>query len=113
MTRAVITCRFFNDPASATKRAGESRIRRRAMSKRTDCRSPLRLDKLRDRARVAVYDLGWARRSFILELDHGFSVLATNGNTSLGAIYRRALGAACDADPGWEKRTGDRGQDRL
>src|SRR5262249_31334783 len=66
------------------------------------------LDRLRDHAKVAVFDLGGGTFDIsILELNQGvFQVLATNGNTRLGGDdIAAALVAACPlpiAD--WQKR---------
>jgi molecular chaperone DnaK len=90
VTRAVITVpAYFNDAQrSATKRAGELAgfTVERIVNEPTAAALAYGLDKLRDRARIAVYDLGGGTFDIsILELNQGvFQVLATNGNTRLG-----------------------------
>ncbi len=90
MTRAVITVpAYFNDAQrSATKRAGElaGLVVERIVNEPTAAALAYGLDRLKDRARIAVYDLGGGTFDIsILELNKGvFQVLATNGDTRLG-----------------------------
>jgi molecular chaperone DnaK len=90
VTRAVITVpAYFNDAQrSATKRAGELAgfTVERIIAEPTAAALAYGLDKLDDRARIAVYDLGGGTFDLsILELNQGvFQVLSTNGNTRLG-----------------------------
>ena len=90
VTRAVITVpAYFNDAQrSATKRAGElaGLTVERILNEPTAAALAYGLDKLGERSKVAVYDLGGGTFDFsILELHEGvFQVLATNGNTRLG-----------------------------
>jgi molecular chaperone DnaK len=90
ISRAVITVpAYFNDAQrSATKRAGELAgfAVERIVNEPTAAALAYGLDKLKSRARIAVYDLGGGTFDVsILELNHGvFEVLATNGNTRLG-----------------------------
>jgi molecular chaperone DnaK len=90
VTRAVITVpAYFNDAQrNATKRAGELAgfTVERIVNEPTAAALAYGLDKLKDRSRIAVYDLGGGTFDLsILELNAGvFQVLATNGNTRLG-----------------------------
>ncbi len=90
VTRAVITVpAYFNDAQrNATVRAGElaGLTVERIVNEPTAAALAYGLDKLRDRSRIAVYDLGGGTFDLsILELNHGtFQVLATHGNTRLG-----------------------------
>lgn len=90
VTRAVITVpAYFNDAQrNATKRAGELAgfTVERILNEPTAAALAYGLDKLKDRARIAVYDLGGGTFDLsILELNEGvFQVLSTNGNTRLG-----------------------------
>ncbi len=90
VTRAVITVpAYFNDAQrNATKRAGElaGLTVERIVNEPTAAALAYGLDKLKERARIAVYDLGGGTFDLsILELNGGvFQVLATNGNTRLG-----------------------------
>ena len=90
VTRAVITVpAYFNDAQrNATKAAGElaGLTVERIVNEPTAAALAYGLDKLRDKARVAVYDLGGGTFDVsILELNQGvFQVLSTNGNTHLG-----------------------------
>ena len=90
VTRAVITVpAYFNEAQrAATKRAGELAgfTVERIVNEPTAAALAYGLDRLKDRARVAVYDLGGGTFDLsILELNAGvFQVLATNGNTRLG-----------------------------
>src|SRR5438309_1245705 len=90
VSRAVITVpAYFNDAQrSATKRAGELAgfTVERVVNEPTAAALAYGLDKLKERSKIAVYDLGGGTFDLsILELNHGvFQVLATNGNTRLG-----------------------------
>ncbi len=99
VTRAVITVpAYFNDAQrNATKKAGELAgfTVERIVNEPTAAALAYGLDKLKDRARIAVYDLGGGTFDLsILELNAGvFQVLATNGNTRLGGddLDRRVI----------------------
>jgi molecular chaperone DnaK len=88
--RAVITVpAYFNDAQrAATKRAGESAgfSVERLLAEPTAAALAYGLDRLSDKSKVAVYDLGGGTFDVsILELSSGvFQVLATNGDTQLG-----------------------------
>jgi len=88
--RAVITVpAYFNDAQrNATKRAGEMAgfSVERIVNEPTAAALAYGLDKLKERSKIAVYDLGGGTFDLsILELNEGvFQVLATNGNTRLG-----------------------------
>ncbi len=90
VTRAVITVpAYFNDAQrNATKAAGElaGLSVERIVNEPTAAALAYGLDKLRDRSKIAVFDLGGGTFDIsILELNEGvFQVLATNGNTRLG-----------------------------
>ena len=90
VTRAVITVpAYFNDAQrNATKRAGELAgfTVERIVNEPTAAALAYGLDKLREKSKIAVYDLGGCTFDLsILELNEGvFQVLATNGNTRLG-----------------------------
>ena len=90
VTRAVITVpAYFNDAQrNATKRAGELAgfTVERIINEPTAAALAYGLDKLREKSRIAVYDLGGGTFDLsILELSDGvFQVLSTNGNTRLG-----------------------------
>jgi molecular chaperone DnaK len=90
VTRAVITVpAYFNDAQrAATKRAGEiaGLTVERIVNEPTAAALAYGLDRLKDRARIAVYDFGGGTFDLsILELNQGvFQVLSTNGNTRLG-----------------------------
>ena len=90
VSRAVITVpAYFNDAQrQATKAAGELAgfTVERIVNEPTAAALAYGLDKLRDRSRIAVFDLGGGTFDIsILELNQGvFQVLATNGNTRLG-----------------------------
>jgi len=90
VTRAVITVpAYFNDAQrQATKRAGELAgfTVERIVNEPTAAALAYGLDKLKERSRIAVYDLGGGTFDLsILELNEGvFQVLSTNGNTRLG-----------------------------
>ena len=112
VTRAVITVpAYFNDAQrSATKRAGEAAgfTVERIINEPTAAALAYGLDKLREKSKIAVYDLGGGTFDIsILELDGGvFQVLSTSGNTRLGGDdVDEALIADCAlpiAD--WQKR---------
>jgi molecular chaperone DnaK len=88
--RAVITVpAYFNEAQrAATKVAGElaGLTVERIVNEPTAAALAYGLDKLRDRSKVAVFDLGGGTFDIsILELNQGvFQVLSTNGNTRLG-----------------------------
>jgi molecular chaperone DnaK len=90
VTRAVITVpAYFNDAQrNATKHAGELAgfIVERIVNEPTAAALAYGLDKLKEKSKIAVYDLGGGTFDLsILELNEGvFQVLATNGNTRLG-----------------------------
>lgn len=90
VTKAVITVpAYFNDgQRAATKRAGELAGLEvaRIINEPTAAALAYGLDKLKDKARVAVYDLGGGTFDLtILEMEEGvFQVLATHGDTRLG-----------------------------
>ena len=90
ITRAVITVpAYFNDAQrNATKRAGELAgfTVERIVNEPTAAALAYGLDKLKERSKIAVYDLGGGTFDLsILELNEGvFQVLSTNGNTRLG-----------------------------
>jgi len=90
VTRAVITVpAYFNDAQrNATKRAGElaGLSVERILNEPTAAALAYGLDKLGEKSKVAVYDLGGGTFDLsILELSGGvFQVLSTNGNTRLG-----------------------------
>jgi molecular chaperone DnaK len=106
ITRAVITVpAYFNDAQrNATKAAGELAgfTVERIVNEPTAAALAYGLDKLQDRAKIAVFDLGGGTFDIsILELNQGvFQVLATNGNTRLGgddidnALIQHLSGAA-------------------
>ncbi len=88
--RAVITVpAYFNDAQRvATKRAGEEAgfIVERLLAEPTAAALAYGLDRLGEKARVAVYDLGGGTFDVsVLELSEGiFHVLSTDGDTRLG-----------------------------
>ena len=88
--RAVITVpAYFNDAQrAATKRAGELAgfTVERIISEPTAAALAYGLDRLGERSKVAVYDLGGGTFDIsVLELNCGvFEVLSTNGDTALG-----------------------------
>jgi len=90
VTRAVITVpAYFNDSQrAATKRAGELAgwTVERILNEPTAAALAYGLDKLKEKSKIAVYDLGGGTFDLsILELNEGvFQVLTTNGNTQLG-----------------------------
>jgi len=99
VTRAVITVpAYFNDAQrNATKKAGELAgfTVERIVNEPTAAALAYGLDKLKEHARIAVYDLGGGTFDLsVLELNAGvFQVLATNGNTRLGGddLDRRVI----------------------
>ncbi|MGO8765731.1 MAG: Hsp70 family protein [Limisphaerales bacterium] len=90
ISRAVITVpAYFNDAQrAATKRAGELAgfTVERIVNEPTAAALAYGLDRLKEKSKIAVYDLGGGTFDLsILELNEGiFQVLATNGNTQLG-----------------------------
>src|ERR1700704_2157208 len=90
VSRAVITVpAYFNDAQrNATKRAGELAgfTVERIVNEPTAAALAYGLNKLKEKSKIAVYDLGGGTFDLsILELNEGvFQVLATNGNTRLG-----------------------------
>ncbi len=90
VTRAVITVpAYFNDAQrQATKAAGELAgfTVERILNEPTAAALAYGLDKLGDRSKIAVFDLGGGTFDIsILELNQGvFQVVSTNGNTRLG-----------------------------
>jgi molecular chaperone DnaK len=90
VTRAVITVpAYFNDAQrNATKKAGELAgfTVERIINEPTAAALAYGLNRLHERAKIAVYDLGGGTFDLsILELNNGvFQVLSTNGNTRLG-----------------------------
>ena len=90
VTKAVVTVpAYFNDAQrAATKRAGEQAGLEvvRILNEPTAAALAYGLDKLKDRARVAVYDLGGGTFDLtVLEMEDGvFQILATHGDTRLG-----------------------------
>ena len=106
VSRAVITVpAYFNDAQrNATKRAGElaGLTVERIVNEPTAAALAYGLDKLKDRSKIAVFDLGGGTFDVsILELNNGvFEVLATNGNTRLGGddIDRALLDSISDTE---------------
>jgi molecular chaperone DnaK len=90
VTQAVITVpAYFNDAQrNATKLAGELAgfTVERIVNEPTAAALAYGLDRLKERSKIAVYDLGGGTFDLsILELNNGvFQVLSTNGNTRLG-----------------------------
>jgi molecular chaperone DnaK len=90
VTRAVITVpAYFNDAQrNATKKAGELAgfTVERIINEPTAAALAYGLNRLHERAKIAVYDLGGGTFDLsVLELHDGvFQVLSTNGNTRLG-----------------------------
>ncbi len=90
VTRAVITVpAYFNDAQrNATKKAGELAgfTVERIVNEPTAAALAYGLDKLKEKSKIAVYDLGGGTFDLsILELNNGvFQVLSTNGDTRLG-----------------------------
>jgi len=99
VTRAVITVpAYFNDAQrNATKKAGELAgfTVERIVNEPTAAALAYGLNRLHERAKIAVYDLGGGTFDLsVLELNNGvFQVLSTNGNTRLGGddIDRRIV----------------------
>src|SRR5258708_16988379 len=89
VTRSVITMpAYFTDAQrNATKRAGELAgfTVERIVNEPTAAALAYGLDRLKEKSKIAVYDLGGGTFDLsILELNEGvFQVLATNGNTRL------------------------------
>ena len=112
VARAVITVpAYFNDAQrSATKAAGEAAgfTVERIINEPTAAALAYGLDKLKEKAKIAVYDLGGGTFDIsVLELSNGvFQVLATSGNTRLGGDdVDEALVANCQLPiPNWQKR---------
>src|SRR5262245_20150011 len=110
--RAVITVpAYFNDAQrNATKRAGEAAgfTVERMINEPTAAALAYGLDRLEEKSKIAVYDLGGGTFDIsILELHEGlFQVLATSGNTRLGGDdLDQALIADCRLPiPTWQKR---------
>jgi molecular chaperone DnaK len=104
--RAVITVpAYFNDgQRNATKRAGEMAGLQveRIVNEPTAAALAYGLDKLKEKSRVAVYDLGGGTFDIsILELNEGvFQVLATHGDTQLGGDDIDAALAAAIGEEG-------------
>ncbi|MGI9240237.1 MAG: Hsp70 family protein, partial [Verrucomicrobiales bacterium] len=113
--RAVITVpAYFNDAQrSATKQAGEMAGLEvvRIINEPTAAALAYGLDKLGERSRVAVYDLGGGTFDIsVLELNEGvFQVLATHGDTRLGGDD---LDTAV-AEFLWSQAGGDQGFDEV
>jgi molecular chaperone DnaK len=90
VTRAVITVpAYFNDAQrNATKKAGELAgfTVERIINEPTAAALAYGLDKLKEKSKIAVYDLGGGTFDLsLLELHEGvFQVLATSGDTRLG-----------------------------
>jgi len=90
ISKAVITVpAYFNDAQrAATRKAGEIAgfIVERIISEPTAAALAYGLDRLQDRSKIAVYDLGGGTFDIsILQLDNGvFQVLSTHGDTMLG-----------------------------
>src|SRR5471032_1472957 len=90
VTRAVITVpAYFNDAQrNATKEAGKLAgfVVERIVNEPTAAALAYGLDRLKQKSKIAVYDLGGGTFDIsILELNEGtFQVLSTNGNTRLG-----------------------------
>ncbi len=112
VSRAVITVpAYFNDAQrNATKAAGEAAgfTVERIINEPTAAALAYGLDKLGEKSKIAVYDLGGGTFDIsILELDNGvFQVLATSGNTHLGGDdVDDALIADCELPiANWQKR---------
>jgi molecular chaperone DnaK len=112
VTRAVITVpAYFNDAQrNATKQAGELAgfTVERIINEPTAAALAYGLDRLHDRAKIAVFDLGGGTFDVsILELSGGvFHVLSTNGNTRLGGddIDARLIAECKLPVADWQKR---------
>ncbi len=110
--KAVITVpAYFNDAQrAATKRAGEIAGLEvvRIVNEPTAAALAYGLDKLADKARVAVYDLGGGTFDLsVLEMQDGvFQVLATRGDTRLGGDdIDEALARWCAGDEALDPAT--------
>ena len=113
VTRAVITVpAYFNDAQrGATRRAGELAgfVVERIINEPTAAALAYGLDKLKSRAKIAVFDFGGGTFDVsILELNGGvFEVLSTNGNTRLGGDdIDAALVAWLKAKGDWKESAG-------
>jgi molecular chaperone DnaK len=113
VNRAVITVpAYFNDAQrTATRQAGELAgfTVERIVNEPTAAALAFGLDKLGERSRVAVYDLGGGTFDIsILEMNEGvFHVLATHGDTALGGDdIDRALAAWLEGQAFPDKKTG-------
>jgi molecular chaperone DnaK len=112
VSRAVITVpAYFNDAQrQATKTAGELAgfTVERIVNEPTAAALAYGLDKLGDRSKFAVFDLGGGTFDIsILELNEGvFQVLATNGDTRLGGddIDAALIGECALPIADWRKR---------
>ena len=112
VSRAVITVpAYFNDAQrNATKAAGEAAgfTVERIINEPTAAALAYGLDRLEEKSKIAVYDLGGGTFDIsILELNHGvFHVLATSGNTRLGGDdIDEAIIAICELPiTPWRKR---------
>ncbi|MBM3875486.1 MAG: molecular chaperone DnaK [Verrucomicrobia bacterium] len=124
VTRAVITVpAYFNDAQrNATRRAGELAgfTVERIINEPTAAALAYGLERLKEKSRVAVYDLGGGTFDLsILELNEGvFQVLATSGDTRLGGddLDRRVvefLVAKVKASGGPDWRDAVRGARRV
>ena len=128
VTRAVITVpAYFNDAQrNATKRAGELAgfTVERIVNEPTAAALAYGLDRLKERSKVAVYDLGGGTFDLsILELNQGvFQVLATHGDTRLGGddLDRRLaewlvgkIKSADGPDLAWNAGTGRQNPETL
>jgi len=114
--KAVVTVpAYFNDAQrAATKRAAEMAGLEvvRILNEPTAAALAYGLDKMKDRSRVAVYDLGGGTFDLsILEIEDGvFQVLATHGDTRLGGddvdrlLYGRMLGKIGEVPEGAKAR---------
>jgi molecular chaperone DnaK len=119
VTRAVITVpAYFNDAQrNATIRAGELAgfTVERIVNEPTAAALAYGLDRIREKSRIAVYDLGGGTFDLsILELNQGtFQVLATHGDTRLGGddLDQRLCGflAAHVREAGGPDLTGENG----
>ena len=104
VSRAVITVpAYFNDAQrNATKKAGELAgfTVERIVNEPTAAALAYGLDKLKEKSKIAVYDLGGGTFDLsILELNNGvFQVLSTNGNTRLGGddLDKRIVDFLCE-----------------
>ena len=125
ISRAVITVpAYFNDAQrNATKRAGELAgfSVERIVNEPTAAALAYGLDKLKEKSKIAVYDLGGGTFDLsILELNTGvFQVLSTNGNTRLGgddidrALTEFLMSKAQAMSGGVEQLKGLRGEEEA